>query len=106
MLPLWALPWDNRAAWAKAFNRILLISTVLGAGVPALWSSVLQVLRARMRRGLDGREGVPSLAWQHPRAEGVNYPSILAVSPPATHQSIICCWNYVCACWVDGATFE
>lgn len=61
VLLLWALPWDKRAAWAKAFDRILWIGTVLG--VPALWSSVLQVLGARMRRGLDGREGVPTLAW-------------------------------------------
>lgn len=61
VLLLWALPWDKRAARAKAFDRILWIGTVLG--VPALWSSVLQVLGARMRRGLDGREGVPTLAW-------------------------------------------
>lgn len=85
VLLLWALPWDNRAAWAKAFDRILWIGTVLG--VPALWSSVLQVLGASMRRAGRGCPPWPGLASQPHCTEGGN--CALLVSPRSTHQSIV-----------------
>lgn len=43
----------------------------------------------------------PVQSWQHPCAEGVNCPSTLAVSPPATHQSIVTLLE-LCLCVLGG----
>lgn len=60
LLLLWAVPGDSRA---EAFNSTVWAGTVLG--VPALWSRALSA-GARIRRGLDGREGMPTLPRSSP----------------------------------------
>lgn len=93
------------------------MGTVLGPGVPGLWAGVLQMLGARTKRGLDGREGVPTAAWWSPadstlvpkeRTTSRALQSIRSGCQSKSHaiDPALRCWNYVFVCRADGAAFE